>query len=199
MKITFPRTGGRAILRTMKFPSGPRWLLLGLAGANLAPAARAQEADVEILGASVSKEKTEVMLVQKSTGSGKWVQIGRSFAGYTAAAYDDQTGRLTLTKDRATHVIVLKKATVSAAPATPATPEQQKQILHNLRQLSAAADQYFLEQGVNKVEAAKLIGPAAYIRDLKPVAGETYAGMIIEQGRPLRIKTSGGFEMEYQP
>jgi len=176
-------------------------VMIGLVGAMSALPARAQIEDLEILGALVSKNKTEVMLMQKSTGTGRWVGIGQTFAGYTVTAYDNATGRLTLTKAGATDVIVLKKATVQAAQATPASPEQQKAITQNLRQLSAAAEQYFLENGVDKVDAGKLVGSGstAYIKELKPVAGESYSGFIIEQGKPIRVKTSSGFEMEYKP
>ena len=172
--------------------------LLGLA---LPTPIRAQADDLEIRGDAVSKEKTEVMLVQKSTGTGRWVTVGQTFAGYKVTAYDAKTGQLTLTKDNQTRSLTLAKATVQAAQASPVTPEQQKALMNNLRQLSAAADQYFLEQGVNRVEIAKLVGttPEKYIKEIKPVAGETYTGLVIEQGKPIRIKTAGGFEMEYQP
>ena len=137
------------------------------------------------------------MLVQKSTGAGRWVTLGQKYAGYTLTAYDDPSGRLTLTKDQTTHILLLKKATVEAVKTTPPSPEDQKSMQNNLRQLAAAADQYFLENGVNRVESAKLIGPNAYIRELKPVAGESY-NFVIEQGQPLRIKTTSGFQMEFK-
>ena len=138
---------------------------------------------------------------QKSTGTGRWVKIGQSFAGYTVKSYDDKTGQLTLAQGESTRVLTLKKSTVAAAVATPATPEQQKALNNNLRQLASAADQYFLEQGVSTVTVGQLIGPGPtkYIKELKPVAGENYpANMVIEQGKPIKIKTAGGFEMSYQ-
>lgn len=182
----------------MKSSLGLPGVIACLLGLALPCPVRAQVDDLEIRGDAVSKEKTEVMLVQKSTGAGRWVAVGQTFAGYKVTAYDAKTGQLTLTKDNQTRILTLSKATVQAAQATPVTPEQQKSIMNNLRQLSAAADQYFLEQGVDKVDASKLIGPNAYIRELKPVAGESYTGFIIEQGKPVRIKTAGGFEMEYK-
>src|SRR5438045_9672866 len=51
---------------------------------------------------------------------------------------------------------------------------QDKAVLNNCRQLSAAADQYFLENGVSSVSQASLIGPAAYVKSLNLVAAETY-------------------------
>lgn len=184
----------------MKSTLGLPGVIACLLGLALPSPARAQADDLEIRGDAVSKEKTEVMLVQKSTGAGRWVAVGQSFAGYQVAAYDARTGQLTLTKDNQTRILTLSKATVQAAPASPVTPEQQKSLLNNLRQIAAAADQYFLEQGVSKVELSRLVGttPDKYIKELKPVAGESYAGLVIEQGKPIRIKTAGGFEMEYK-
>lgn len=140
------------------------------------------------------------MLIQKSTGAGRWVKIGQSFAGYTVTSYDAKTDRLTVTKDQVTHVLTLKKSAVQSGAGTPATPEQQQSITNNLRQLSSAADQYFLEQGVIVVNSSQLIGPekTKYIKELKPVAGETYLGITIEQGKPIRVKTASGFSMEHQ-
>lgn len=177
----------------------PAWIIF-LLGLALPTSIRAQPDDLEIRGDAVSKEKTEVMLVQKSTGTGRWVAVGQTFAGYKVTAYDAKTGQLTLTKDNQTRILILSKATVQAAQATPVTPEQEQALKSNLRQIRAAADQYFLEQGVNRVEIAKLVGttPDKYIKELKPVAGETYTGLVIEQGKPIRIKTAGGFEMENQ-
>ena len=162
---------------------------------------RAQADDIDFSGATVSTNATEVMLIQKSTGNGRWVKIGQSFAGYTVKSYDDKTGQLTLTKGEVTAILTLKKSSVQTASVTPPTPAQKTALLNNLRQLSAAAEQYFLEQGVNTVTVGQLVGPEKdkYIKTLTPVAGETYpATMIIEQGKPVKIKTAAGFELEYQ-
>jgi type IV pilus assembly protein PilA len=51
---------------------------------------------------------------------------------------------------------------------------QDKAVLNNARQLSAAADQYFLENGVSTVNSANLIGAANYVKAVNTVAGETY-------------------------
>ncbi|MFA6960594.1 MAG: hypothetical protein WC205_07590 [Opitutaceae bacterium] len=192
----------------MKSPLGIACLALVLIGLAFAPLLRSQTEDIEIMGDSVSGGKTEVLLMQKSTGNGRWVQVGQTFANNTVTAYDKTSGRLTLTKDNKTHILTLKKSTIQAAeatppsaPITPVTPEQKKTMINNLRQLSAAADQYFLENGVDKVDAAKLVGkePDKYIKELKPVAGESYSGFVIEQGKPIRIKTAGGVELNYMP
>ena len=66
-----------------------------------------------------------------------------------------------------------------AAMAIPAfqkvrTSSQDKAVLNNARQLGAAADQYFLENGVSTVAQTSLVGATNYVKSLNLVAGETY-------------------------
>ena len=68
-----------------------------------------------------------------------------------------------------------------AAMAIPAfqkvrTASQDKAITNNLRQLSAAADQYFLEFGVSTVTFSDLVGTGTqhYVKAVATVARETY-------------------------
>jgi type IV pilus assembly protein PilA len=66
-----------------------------------------------------------------------------------------------------------------AAMAIPAfqkvrAASQEKTVLNNLRQLSSAAQQYFLENGVATVAYADLVGSDKYIKTINLVAGETY-------------------------
>jgi len=66
-----------------------------------------------------------------------------------------------------------------AAMAIPAfqkvrTSSQDKAVLNNARQLAAAADQYFLENGVSTVAQTSLVGPTSYVKALNLVANETY-------------------------
>jgi type IV pilus assembly protein PilA len=51
---------------------------------------------------------------------------------------------------------------------------QDKAVLNNARQLSAAADQYFLENGVSTVARTSLVGTTNYVKSLNTVALETY-------------------------
>src|SRR3954468_4012317 len=51
---------------------------------------------------------------------------------------------------------------------------QDKAVLNNARQLSAAADQYFLENGVSTVALGGLVGATNYVKAVNTVAGETY-------------------------
>lgn len=82
-----------------------------------------------------------------------------------------------------------------AAMAIPAfqkvrASSQDKAVLNNLRQLSAAADQYFLEAGVSQVTSAVLvgIGSTQYIKQVQQVALETYT-VTIDQG--MGVTASG--------
>jgi type IV pilus assembly protein PilA len=66
-----------------------------------------------------------------------------------------------------------------AAMAIPAfqkvrTASQDKTVLNNARQLSAAADQYYLENGVSTVASSNLVGPTNYVKAINTVASETY-------------------------
>ena len=51
---------------------------------------------------------------------------------------------------------------------------QDKAVLNNARQLSAASDQYFLENGVSTVARTNLVGSSNYVKSLNLVANETY-------------------------
>lgn len=83
---------------------------------------------------------------------------------------------------------------------TQARAESEKRgIMNNLRQLSAASDQYFLENGVSIVSIEKLIGPTNYIKSLTPIAGEDYSGMVFVQGRTIYVKTRDGRVFNYDP
>jgi type IV pilus assembly protein PilA len=83
-----------------------------------------------------------------------------------------------------------------AAMAIPAfqkvrTSSQDKAVLNNARQLGAAADQYFLENGVSSVAQTNLVGAANYVKSLNLVAGETYpAGYT--QGQAITIAGVAG-------
>lgn len=51
---------------------------------------------------------------------------------------------------------------------------QDKAVLNNARQLSAAADQYFLENGVSTVASSNLVGSDKYVKAINTVANEGY-------------------------
>ena len=66
-----------------------------------------------------------------------------------------------------------------AAMAIPAfqkvrVASQDKAVLNNARQMAAAADQYYLENGATSADTTSLIGATNYVKALNTVAGETY-------------------------
>jgi len=76
---------------------------------------------------------------------------------------------------------------------------QDKAVLNNARQLSAASDQYYLENGVSTVILSDLLGPTSYIKALNSVANETYpAGF--SQGTTITITSVAGVRtITYSP
>jgi type IV pilus assembly protein PilA len=91
-----------------------------------------------------------------------------------------------------------------AAMAIPAfqkvrAESQHKAVLNNLRQLSAAADQYYLENGKSEATLADLVGPDKYIKALVPVAGEDYSAVVLKQGATMRVRLSDGRVISYRP
>jgi type IV pilus assembly protein PilA len=83
-----------------------------------------------------------------------------------------------------------------AAMAIPAfqkvrASSQDKAVLNNMRQLGAAADQYFLEFGVSQASLASLVGSSAYIKALNTVANETYPTSFT-QGTTITVLSVAG-------
>jgi len=83
-----------------------------------------------------------------------------------------------------------------AAMAIPAfqkvrTNSQDKAVLNNARQLSAGADQYYLENGVSTVTLLDLLGPTSYVKALNSVANEAYPGAFT-QGTTITINSVAG-------
>lgn len=75
---------------------------------------------------------------------------------------------------------------------------QEKAVMNNLRQLSAAADQYYLEHGVQTVTYDALVGPESnkYIKRIVPVMGENYRQLRFRSGEPLRLRLPNGKVIE---
>jgi type IV pilus assembly protein PilA len=76
---------------------------------------------------------------------------------------------------------------------------QDKAVLNNARQLSAGADQYFLENGVSSVASSDLVGADKYVKAVNTVAGEAYpAGFT--QGQAITIgNVAGARTITYAP
>lgn len=91
-----------------------------------------------------------------------------------------------------------------AAMAIPAfqkvrTNSQDKAILNNARQISAAADQYYLENGVSVVRYTDIVGPDKFVRTFHTVAGEKYPERYT-MGVTLTIQgVAGARTVTYEP
>jgi type IV pilus assembly protein PilA len=91
-----------------------------------------------------------------------------------------------------------------AAMAIPAfqkvrTSSQDKAVLNNARQLAAAADQYFLENGVSSVTRGNLVGATAYVKSLNLVANETYPGGFTQNEAITITGVAGARTITYAP
>ena len=76
---------------------------------------------------------------------------------------------------------------------------QDKAVLNNARQLSAAADQYYLENGCSTVASSNLVGTTNYVKAINTVAREVYpAGY--SQGETITISgIAGARTVTYAP
>jgi hypothetical protein len=75
----------------------------------------------------------------------------------------------------------------------------EKAILNNLRQLAAAADQYFLEEGVRTVSFDQIVGPDKYIRSLPAVDGEDYRSLdLAASAKTWTISSESGIKVTYE-
>jgi type IV pilus assembly protein PilA len=76
---------------------------------------------------------------------------------------------------------------------------QDKAVLNNARQLSAGADQYYLENGVSGCGLTDLIGPTSYVKALNTVASEDYP-TTFTQGVTITITNVAGIRtITYSP
>lgn len=79
------------------------------------------------------------------------------------------------------------------------TKSQERAVMGIARQIAAAADQYYLEHPVSSVLLEDLVGPDRYIKQINPVAGETYPPVII-QGQTITITGVAGLRtVTYAP
>jgi len=74
---------------------------------------------------------------------------------------------------------------------------QQKKILSNLREISAGADQFFLETGKVPYSFDELVSRPGYVRPIETVDGEDYRALDFSGNKPLRVRTKEGIELVY--
>jgi type IV pilus assembly protein PilA len=94
-------------------------------------------------------------------------------------------------------VVIIGLLAAMAIPAFQKVREnsQNKTIVNNLRQLYAAAQQYFLEEGVDSVSSTDLVGTDTdkYIKSIQTVRNETYPGTIDDTDTFLMPATDGEY------
>ncbi|MDB6167094.1 MAG: type pilus biosis protein [Lacunisphaera sp.] len=176
-------------------------LWLAAAGIFLGTASlRAAEPDIEFTGFVRDDAGLMLALRNPKTGYAKWVAVGRSFEDYTVARLDEKTEVLVVTKAGAEFQLALMHSKITQAnpPAEP-PPEIKKRVLNNLRQLAAAADQFYLENGVSRASYDDLVGAKKYVREVLPVDGENYRSIQFQQGNKIETTTSQGYLISYLP
>jgi type IV pilus assembly protein PilA len=76
---------------------------------------------------------------------------------------------------------------------------QDKAVMCPIRQLAAAADQYYLENNVTVVDYAQLVGATNYVKAVYSIAGETYPTRYI-QGMTITVTGVAGLRtITYAP
>lgn len=90
-------------------------------------------------------------------------------------------------------VVIIGLLAMMAIPAFNKVREnsQDKTVMNNIRQLSAAADQYFLENGVSTCASSNLVGSDKYVKAINVVAGESYPANFT-QGITITVTGIGG-------
>lgn len=167
---------------------------------------------IEFRGVMAGGGPTKLSLVDKSSGTTRWVEVGQVFLGYTVKAYDPAIETATLTRMGRDYRIRINSSKIEDAPVAPggtgasaAGPkipfETARAIFNQLRQISAATDQYMLETGKNFVTLDDLVGPTKYIKELKPEAGEDYRVLKLRPGgaRVFTVTTASGETVTYDP
>lgn len=158
------------------------------------------EAPVEFAGVFGAGQQVKLALTNRSNAVTRWVAVGEEFAGFIVKSYDQPNETVVLTKDGAETRVKLKSARVKTGAVEP-TPQIKQAIMRNLRQLSAAADQFYLENGVARTTFDQLVGIDAkkYVKSIEVVAGENYRTIEFALGKPLLVTTADGFKVEYLP
>lgn len=98
-------------------------------------------------------------------------------------------------------ILVIPVVGLLAAMAIPAfqkvrAASQEKVIVNNVRQLAAAADQYFLEHDTTVAGFRDLVGTNAYISTLNPIVGESYPDRYLKDGE-IRVLQPNGTLLVY--
>jgi hypothetical protein len=177
-----------------------RALLLGSLALSLWGAAIAAENEtgLEFAGVLGGGKDIRIALTRKSGGVTQWVAVGSRYAGYHVSGYDANADVVVLEKDGRTFRLALRQGKPAGA-GVKHTPEIERAILNNLRQLAAAADQFYLENGKNSTSYEELVGPTKYVKSISPLNGENYRAIQFAQGKVITVTTASGHSVSYSP
>lgn len=160
--------------------------------------AMAAEPALEFSGLVAGPGETKLILTSLATGQSRWVTVGQEFAGYTVTAYEQKAETVVLTKAGETFRLKMKESKIAPGVLEP-PPMVQRSIMNNLRQLAAAADQFYIETGRVSVSFDELVGPKKYVKKIESLDGEDYRAIEFAQGKPLAVTTAGGFKLAFEP
>jgi type IV pilus assembly protein PilA len=98
-------------------------------------------------------------------------------------------------------VVIIGLLAAMAIPAFQKVRQQSqdKAVLNNARQLAAAADQYYLENGVSTCDQNALVGPTNYIRVQSGVANENYPPYFTQGVTITIVNVAGQRTVTYAP
>lgn len=176
--------------------------VVGTVGLLLAMLTTLSAGEIELRGVNGQGSEAFLSLKNTKTSESSWVAIGGRFSGYTVKSYDPKKGVAQLERDGSSITVQLATSTIVEQPVLTEERREEikKSVLNNLRQLSAAAEQYYLENGVAQTKYSQLVGKELtnYIKEITPADGEDYSRLEFKQGKPLKIKTPNGIEAEYK-
>jgi hypothetical protein len=114
--------------------------------------------------------------------------------GILVRAYWDRSFKQELAMTAVYNPLTIGVLSAMAIPAFQKvrSSSQEKAVVNNLRQLSSAADQFYLENGVTSATFDDLVGPGKFIPQLISVVGEDYRQLEFKQGEPLRLTLPDG-------
>jgi hypothetical protein len=159
---------------------------------------RGAESGLEFTGYVRDEKGLSLALRNTASGDSKWVAIGQEFEDYKVVRLDEKTEILVLTKGGAEFRLPLVQAKIKQV-AMEIPPEMKRKIMNNLRQLAAASDQYYLENGVSRATFDDLVGTTKYVKRVEPVDGEDYKSLQFVQGKKLQVQTNQGYIVSYLP
>ena len=161
---------------------------------------RADGPGIEFSGYLNDERGLVFALKHPASGDSKWVTVGQEFADFKVVRFDEKAESLVIAKGRTEYILPMAKSAVKKEQVEPA-PEIKRKIVHNLRQLTAAADQFFLETGKKVATYEDWVGKKKYVKHLESFAGEDYRNVKFTQPPQAKVEvtTGEGFVVSYKP